>query len=120
MDWRNVEYPRLTACLDNAAHRILAGSVMTDEQFDALIRRIEERFVHHKDALRWRTAGLLLLGYAGFLSWFLLVFLLGGLCYVGAVLSATELLGGLILILVGAILVTISFGQAYSTSGFGW
>ena len=51
---------------------------MTREQFDSLVERIEKRFGTRPLALRMRIALLLILGIAGFASWFLALLFVPG------------------------------------------
>lgn len=49
---------------------------MTREEFDGLVRRVEQRFANRPDALRWRVVMLAALGYAGLLAWFGIILLI--------------------------------------------
>jgi Zn-dependent protease with chaperone function len=78
---------------------------MTNEQFDALVYRLEVRYASRPGALAIRTAAWLLIGYAGFLGWLLAVLILSGLFLFGAV--AVDSAAGLLLLALGAVLLTV-------------
>lgn len=83
---------------------------MTREEFDALVHRIDERLGSRPLALRVRVGLMVLLGYAGFLAWFMLLFLVGLAFSVGAV--AVDTGPGLALLVAGSLLLTLGGLQA--------
>jgi Zn-dependent protease with chaperone function len=83
---------------------------MTREEFDALVDRLEQRFRARPLALRVRVALMVGLGYAGFLFWFLLLFLVGAAFFVGGV--AIDTAPGLVLLVLGSLLLTVGGIQA--------
>src|SRR2546423_4861604 len=57
---------------------------MTREEFDVLVRRVEEGVGRHPDSLRIRLAWLALAGYFGLLAWLAAVVALAVPFFVGA------------------------------------
>ena len=84
---------------------------MTNEQFDALVNRIEARYGLRRRALLLRTAWWLLVGYAGYLCWLLAVVVVAGLFLAGAV--AADSFAGLVLLALGALLLTVGGLQVF-------
>ncbi len=84
---------------------------MTNEQFDALVERIEARYGARPRALALRTAVWLVVGYAGFLCWLLAVVVMSGLFLAGAV--AVDSFAGLLLLALGALLLTVGSLQVF-------
>ncbi len=63
---------------------------MTDEQFDQLVKRIQQRYGSRPLWLRARIAWLVAIGYAGFLAGLLLVLLVSAGLTIAAVVAGTE------------------------------
>lgn len=63
---------------------------MTREDFDNLVRQVEEGIGRCPSALRWRVVRLALLGYAGLLVWLLAVLLLAAIFFTGVFWADTE------------------------------
>ena len=63
---------------------------MTDEQFDQLVKRIQQRYGSRPLWLRVRTAWLVVVGYAGFLAGLLLVLAISAGLTIAAVVAGTE------------------------------
>ena len=63
---------------------------MTDEQFDQLVTRIQQRYGSRPLWLRVRTAWLVAVGYAGFLAGLLLVLVISAGLVIAAVVAGTE------------------------------
>jgi Zn-dependent protease with chaperone function len=83
---------------------------MTREQFDEFVGGIERRLGARPLALRLWIALIVALGYGVFLFWFLLVFLIGMLFFLGAV--AVDTVPGLVLLAAGSLLLTLGGIQA--------
>jgi Zn-dependent protease with chaperone function len=69
--------------------------MMTREEFDRLVRCVEQTVRHHPRSLRFRVAWLALAGYAGLLAWLAAVVALAAPFFVGAFFAG---LGGAILL----------------------
>ena len=78
---------------------------LTREQFDLLVRGVEERFANRPSDLRLRIAGLAALGYAGLLAGVLGAMLLAGL-FLGAMFYV-DLEGKILLGLAGAVILAV-------------
>ncbi len=83
---------------------------MTREEFDALVNRIEQRYAGRPQSLKLKIAWLLTLGYGLFLCWLIPVSAVAMALLVGSVYVPTEF--GVLLIIIGAILLTYGFVQA--------
>ena len=73
---------------------------MTHEEFDELVRRVEQGVGRKPAALRWRVLQLALVGYAGLLFWLLVIVLIAAAFFVAMYWTDWE--GKLICGLVGA------------------
>jgi len=80
---------------------------MTLKAFDILVGKLEKRFRGRPRALRLCLALFAILGYAGFLVWFCLVFALGALFFVPAL--HMDFADGFFLLLIGSVVVTAGF-----------
>ena len=67
---------------------------MTREEFDKLVRRVEQGVGRNPRRLRWRVLQLALIGYAGLLFWFLIILLIAAVFFVA--MYWTELEGKII------------------------
>ncbi len=72
---------------------------MTSEQFDALVRRVEQRFEYRPFALKLQIAAFVVVGYCVFLSWLLGIAVVGALLWQGALALDASI--GLMLLIVG-------------------
>lgn len=86
---------------------------MTDEEFDQLVTRIQERYGSRPVLLRLRILWMVLIGYAGFLAGLLLVLVIVIGLSLGATIATTEvgvfLAGGVALLLALALSQTLVF-----------
>jgi hypothetical protein len=82
---------------------------MTRQAFDALVRRIEDRYAGRQSALERATALWVGLGLAGLLSWMLLLTGAGLLCF--ALGTIVEAPGGIVLIVIGVVLTLYGIHQ---------
>ncbi len=82
---------------------------MTREEFDGLVRRVEQRYANQPAALRRRVVTLAAIGYAGLLAWLAIVVLISGAFF--AVMFFADAPGKIACGMIGAL---ILFGGGYA------
>lgn len=84
---------------------------MNRDQLNAFVTRAERRWSGRPGTLRLWAAGIIAIGYAGFLVWFLLLAGIAAVFFVGSV--SLDSAGGLVLLVLGGIVAAFAGTQAF-------